>query len=321
MQPFHYVDRICALEPNKHIKALKFIRPEDELFYLTPEGHRCVSPAIISECLAQAASWLIIKSQDFKFRPVYLSDDFSKFRWHAKEGDCVVLEVEVTNIDEEVWTVSAEASVDGKTIATSKCSRSYLMPIEDFDQIDLVRKQFNNLYRPGAEAPKNDLPPLRRCPKPEPLKFVDGIIEHNDRFSITTYKNFTTCEPYFATHFRFRPVVPGVLLMSALGESCQYLTRDPLSSVRRTSGLYPVFVKDVRFRKFVTPGDRLTIKTMVTRGDPKASGDLCVVSAQMTANRSRVWQGKMGLRVVTSDCDRGTATNALETFIPEGDYA
>ena len=57
---------------------------------------------------------------------------------------------------------------------------------------------------------------------------VDKVLEYEAGKSITALKNVTISEPFFEGHFPELPVMPGVLILEALAQTCgvlSYLSR------------------------------------------------------------------------------------------------
>src|SRR5690606_14252403 len=70
-------------------------------------------------------------------------------------------------------------------------------------------------------------------------------------------------EPFFAGHFPGRPTLPGVLMVEAIAQlGAVAVLRDP-----RFAGRLPLFggVDRARFRRQVSPGDRLDLAIEMTR--------------------------------------------------------
>jgi 3-hydroxyacyl-[acyl-carrier-protein] dehydratase len=80
-------------------------------------------------------------------------------------------------------------------------------------------------------------------------------------------KNVTFSEPQFTGHFPTSPVMPGVLLIEAMAQTCSF-SLYPYAQPRKKEGeifqCILVGVDNARFRALVTPGDSLRIETEVT---------------------------------------------------------
>lgn len=107
-----------------------------------------------------------------------------------------------------------------------------------------------------------------------PFLLVDRIVSvdlDGDEKSIVGIKNVTVNEPFFAGHFPTEPVMPGVLILEAMGQvGCvmmaleQELRGVPISERRI---VYLTTINEARFRRPVVPGDVLrTVATLVRFG-------------------------------------------------------
>jgi 3-hydroxymyristoyl/3-hydroxydecanoyl-(acyl carrier protein) dehydratase len=301
---FHYVDRIYALEPGKRIRGLKNVTRTESFFYWLPDGRRVLSPAVVTEALAQLGGWLVMSTSNFTRRGVLLGDEKTVYAGEPEAGDQLDLDVEVLDLHDDVMVTRAVASVRGKPMLIGESSRGYLMPLEDFDDPGLMRREFTRLMRPdleGVQRVGEGATRLKPAAGPrvfEQLSFIDGIVEHAPYERVVGFKNFTATEPYFATHFPRKPCVPGVLLLTFMGEICQYLVKDRLDMAPRHRAMVPKFVQNVRFRKFVEPGDQCVLEAKVVSGDPRVHGNDVLVRATMFANGTRVMQADMGLRTM-----------------------
>ncbi len=96
-----------------------------------------------------------------------------------------------------------------------------------------------------------------------PFLLVDRIVALDPDRSITGVKNVTINEPFFVGHFPNNPVMPGVLIVEAMAQvaACLALEHQEL----RGRDAYLTGIEAARFRRMVTPGDRLVIRVDLMR--------------------------------------------------------
>lgn len=95
-----------------------------------------------------------------------------------------------------------------------------------------------------------------------PFLLVDKIIEI-DNMTIKGIKNVTVNEPFFEGHFPEHPIMPGVLIIEALAQTCGVLVlRIPEN---REKLAYFASINNAKFRKPVFPGDTLLLEISVTK--------------------------------------------------------
>jgi beta-hydroxyacyl-ACP dehydratase FabZ len=98
-----------------------------------------------------------------------------------------------------------------------------------------------------------------------PFLLVDRVIECDEEHAIG-YKNVTINEPFFQGHFPEEPVMPGVLILEAMGQ---------VGSIMATAQADKEHIKDkivfltgidkAKLRKPVRPGDRIVIKAKMLK--------------------------------------------------------
>ena len=108
--------------------------------------------------------------------------------------------------------------------------------------------------------------------------------------------------------------------MTFVGEVCQYLLKETIEAPLRSKALVPTFIQNVRFRKFVEPGDQAIMKADVIEGDLTKDGSDILVRAQIYANDNRVMQAEMGFRTMfaESHAQKLAAKYESEGVIAEG---
>ncbi|HYK65618.1 MAG TPA: 3-hydroxyacyl-ACP dehydratase FabZ [Patescibacteria group bacterium] len=130
---------------------------------------------------------------------------------------------------------------------------------------------------------------LGLLPHRYPFLLVDRIVEL-EKGRVVTLKNVTFNEPYFTGHFPEHPVMPGVLLVETLAQSCAILALNEVGG--DPTRLFMLTGLDkVRFRRRVIPGDQLRIEVKIIkfhrplwRMQAEARvGDELAVEAELTA--------------------------------------
>jgi len=97
-----------------------------------------------------------------------------------------------------------------------------------------------------------------------PFLMVDRIVEFS-KTHVIGYKNVTINEPFFQGHFPGEPVMPGVLILEAMGQVASILAMANLGDKLEGRIVFLTGVEKARFRKPVRPGDRLVTKAELTR--------------------------------------------------------
>ncbi|MDR3321575.1 MAG: 3-hydroxyacyl-ACP dehydratase FabZ [Synergistaceae bacterium] len=105
-----------------------------------------------------------------------------------------------------------------------------------------------------------------------PFLLVDRILEvdlESDEKRIVGIKNVTINEPFFQGHFPSEPVMPGVLILEAMGQvgsvmmACAQQMQEVPEGGRRIVFLTTVY--EAKFRKPVKPGDQLRTDATLLR--------------------------------------------------------
>jgi 3-hydroxyacyl-[acyl-carrier-protein] dehydratase len=128
-----------------------------------------------------------------------------------------------------------------------------------------------------------------RLPHRYPFLFLDGIKSCEPGKSIVAVKNVSVNEPQFAGHFPGHAIMPGVLIIEAMGQAGGVLIWETIAPEERNFILYLVGIEKSRFKRPAYPGDQilLTVDLIASRSNlwrfsakAEVDGDL-VVSAEI----------------------------------------
>jgi len=102
-------------------------------------------------------------------------------------------------------------------------------------------------------------------PHSYPFLLVDRVVEMELPHRAVGIKNVTFNEAFFQGHFPKEPVMPGVLIVEAMGQTAGILVFKILGEDIRGKGVYLMALDKVKFRRPVIPGDQLRLELEVMR--------------------------------------------------------
>lgn len=107
---------------------------------------------------------------------------------------------------------------------------------------------------------------IKEClPHRYPMLMIDRVENLVLGESAVGIKNVTANEPFFEGHFPTRPIMPGVLIVEALGQTAGVVVAKTMS-IEKSGGLvYFMAMEGVKFRKLVEPGDTLRLHVQKDR--------------------------------------------------------
>lgn len=97
-----------------------------------------------------------------------------------------------------------------------------------------------------------------------PFLLVDRVTEVEPGKRITGFKNVSANEEFFNGHFPEKPIMPGMLILEAMAQIAGILGFHTTGK-RPKDGYIYLFVgaDNVRFKRQVVPGDRLTLEAEI----------------------------------------------------------
>jgi 3-hydroxyacyl-[acyl-carrier-protein] dehydratase len=124
-----------------------------------------------------------------------------------------------------------------------------------------------------------------------PMLMVDNVVALEPGKTIRAIKNVTGNEIQFLGHFPEHAVVPGTLIVEAIGQAASILFSKTVENAL-APGQFLVLgsISDMRFLIPVVPGDRMEIEVHVL----KFVQDLAFVQASVRVDGAVVATGKMG---------------------------
>ncbi len=106
---------------------------------------------------------------------------------------------------------------------------------------------------------------MGHLPHRYPFLLIDRILELVPGERATALKNVTINEPFFQGHFPRAPVMPGVLIVEAMGQAGGVLAFESIDNKRPEALIYFMGIDKVRFRKPVVPGDQLIFEVQILK--------------------------------------------------------
>ena len=115
---------------------------------------------------------------------------------------------------------------------------------------------------------------IKMIPHRYPMLLIDKVVDIVVDQSAVGVKNVTANENFFTGHFPSKMVMPGVLMIESMAQTCAVLVIETLGKEAEGSLVYFMSVDGGKFRKPVVPGDQLKFHVNKIR------------------NRSNVWKFK-----------------------------
>ena len=109
---------------------------------------------------------------------------------------------------------------------------------------------------------------MKALPHRYPFLLVDRILEldlEGETKRVVGIKNVTINEPFFQGHFPGEPVMPGVLILEAMGQVGSVMMADVPGAMDEKLIVFLTTIESAKFRKPVKPGDQLRTEATLVR--------------------------------------------------------
>lgn len=129
------------------------------------------------------------------------------------------------------------------------------------DKVVIMNPQSKNPSQ--GLTPKNTLSIeriMQMIPHRYPFLMIDRVIDMKLGEHATGLKNVTINEPFFTGHFPGKPVMPGVLIIEAMAQTCAVLVVNTMGAEAEGKLVYFMSIEEAKFRRPVGPGDALHIR-------------------------------------------------------------
>jgi 3-hydroxymyristoyl/3-hydroxydecanoyl-(acyl carrier protein) dehydratase len=263
---FSFVDRITALEPGRRASGR----------FAIPAGLPGFSIGLVAEAVGQLAAWVAMAHSGFRRRPVAALSGETRIVGAAAPGEILDLGVEIESYDPDAVAFRGWARVADRPLLESCRCVGPMLPLEDFDAPEAVRKDFETLC--GSGAPPSRFPGIT-APDLSPIERLPG-----QRLRATMHVPVSA--PFFGDHFPRRPVFPASLLLDAQIRLAVRLVAETLPPGQRVR---PARVGDLKMRSFILPGHAVEIET----GLRSATDGAAEVTLAATVDGKRVATGRM----------------------------
>jgi len=243
---FSFVDRITEIAPGVRVRGT----------FHVPAGVREFPAALLAEAVGQLAAWSSMAKLGFRLRPVAGLARETRFLRTVRPGDTLTLEAHLESCTDADVAYAGRASVDGEPVIVLEQCLGPMLPAEDFDAPERLRRDFDLLCGPGAPSDRfAGLPAFD-------LERTESVA--GERVKATLHVPDSAA--FFEDHFPRKPVFPATLLLDNLIRLAVGLARE---SVAFAAGpeLAASRVLDVKVRAFIPPGEVLELSAERARGE------------------------------------------------------
>ena len=270
---FLFVDRITEIKAGQRARGQ----------FAVPAQLAHVPSWLAIEAVGQLAAWVAMAKCDFRRRPVAALAAELKAVGVATSGARLDLAVDIERCDERGIVYGGLAGVDGTPVVELSRCVGPLLPMEEFDDGETVRRHFELLRGPGL--------PARHIANGVTLPVRILAADRGPDEPLRAELRVPESAPFFADHFPRKPVCPATLLIDAQCRLALTVAAEAMPDAPG-DGLRAASVRDLKVRRFVRPGQLLELIAKI--GSFRRDGVDVTVSA--TADGKRVATGCVEVR-------------------------
>lgn len=139
---------------------------------------------------------------------------------------------------------------------------------------------------------------IKKClPHRYPMLLVDKIEDYVLGEMAIGVKNVTANEHFFQGHFPAKAIMPGVLIIEAMGQTAGILVCKTMNLEASGDLVYFMSMDNIKFRKSVVPGDVLKLKVVKDR----ARGNVWRFKGEAFVNDTLVAEGGFSAMIVKNN--------------------
>lgn len=142
---FILIDKILEYEKGKSATGVKEVTMSED--FLADHFPRFpVMPGVLQlEAILQLTSWLVFVTKDFTVKTKVSEIKGAKFSGFVRPGDKMIVNVEITSMDDNGVQFKANVSVDGKVKSSIKSANLSYVNIEELEDPKDAREFFDVL--------------------------------------------------------------------------------------------------------------------------------------------------------------------------------